>query len=133
MKYFSCALSLDFIRRTPSLNHWHEASRWRERLFFDGWLSWLNILDCGSLMALLALLALFYHICRRVGRWWQSIESYRACHRLLGLHPLLKRSTKAKEFSALDEKMSGSSYPIFIEVRVSCAPPSSISSADSCG
>jgi hypothetical protein len=122
VKYFSCVLPLDFIRRTPSLNHWHEASWWRERLFFDGWLPWLDVLDRGGLMALLALLALLYHICRRVGRWWRSIESYRPCHRLLGLHPLLKRSTKAKEFSALNKKMSGSSYPIFIEVRVSCAP-----------
>jgi hypothetical protein len=123
MEYFSCALPLDFIRRTPSLNHWHEASWRRERLFFDGWLPWLDMLNRGGLLALLALLALLYHICRRVGRWWRSVESYRACHRLLGLHPLLKRSTKAKEFSALDEKMSRSSYPIFIEVRVSCAPP----------
>jgi hypothetical protein len=81
------------------------------------------MLNRGSLMAPLALLALLYHICRRVGPWWQSVESYHACHRLLGLHPLLKRSTKAKEFSALNEKMSGSSYPMFIEVRVSCAPP----------
>jgi hypothetical protein len=70
----------------------------------------------------MALLALLYHVCRRVGRWWQSVKSYRACHRLVGLHPLLKCSTEAKEFSALDEEMSGSSYPVFIEVRVSCAP-----------
>jgi hypothetical protein len=119
MKYFSCTLPLDFICRMPSLNHWHKTSWRRERLFFDGWLPWLDMLDRGGLMALLALL---YHICRWVGRRWRSVESYRACHRLLGLHPLLKRSTKAKEFSALDEKMSGSLYPIFIEVRMSCAP-----------
>jgi hypothetical protein len=131
VEYLSCALPLDFIRWTPSLNHGHETSwRW-ECLFFDGWLPWLGVLDHGGLMTLLALL---YHICRRVGRWWWSIESYRTCHRLFGLHPLLKRSTEAKEISALNEEMSGSSYPIFIEVRVSCAPPpSSISSADSCG
>jgi hypothetical protein len=85
----------------------------------DGWLPRLDVLDRGGLMALLALL---YHVCRRVGRWWRSVESYRACHQLFGLHPFLKCSTEAKELSALDEEMSGSSYPIFIEVRVSCAP-----------
>jgi hypothetical protein len=108
---------LDFIRRAPSLNHGHEASRWRERLFFDGWLPWLDMLDRGGLMALL------YHVCWRVGRWWWSVVSYRTCHRLLGLHPLLKCSAEAKEFPALNEEMSGSSHSIFIEVRVSCAPP----------
>jgi hypothetical protein len=123
MEYLSCTLPLDFIRRAPSLNHGHEASwRW-ECFFFDGWLPWLDMLDHGGLMALMALLALLYHICRWVGQWWWSVESYRTCHWLLGLHPLLKWSIEVKEFSALDEKMSGSSYPIFIEVRVSCAPP----------
>jgi hypothetical protein len=67
-------------------------------------------------------MALLYHVCWRVRRCWWSIVSYRTCHRLLGLHPLLKCSTEVKEFSALNKEMSGSSYPIFIEVRVSCAP-----------
>jgi hypothetical protein len=118
VEYLSCALPLDLIRRTPPLNHGHEASWRRERLFFDGWLPWLDVLDHSSLMALLALL---YHICRRVGRWWRSVESYCTCHRLFSLHPLLKHSAEAKEFSALNEKMRGSSYPILIEVRLSCA------------
>jgi hypothetical protein len=117
MEYLSCPLLLDFIRRAPSLNHGHEASWWRERLFFDGWLPWLNVLDHGGLMALL------YHVCRRVRRWRWSVESYHTCHRLLGLHPLLKCSTEAKEFPALNEEMSGSLHSIFIEVRVSCASP----------
>jgi hypothetical protein len=108
------------IRRAPSLNHGHEALWRRQRLFFDGWLPWLDVLDRGGLMALLALL---YHVCRWVGRWWKSVESYRTCHRLFGFHPLLKCSTEAKELFALNEEMSASSYPIFIEVRVSCAPP----------
>jgi hypothetical protein len=117
VEYLSCTLPLDFIRRAPSLNHGHKASWWQERLFFDGWLPWLNLLDRGGLMALL------YHVCWRVRRWWWSVVSYCTCHRLLGLHPLLKCSTEAKEFPALDEEMSGSSYAIFIEVRMSCAPP----------
>jgi hypothetical protein len=117
MEYLFSTLPLDFIRRAPSLNHGHEASLWWERLFFDGWLPWLDVLDRGGLMALL------YHVCRRVRRWWWSVESYRTCHRLLGLHPLLKCSTEAKEFSALNEEMSGSSHSIFIEVCVSCASP----------
>jgi hypothetical protein len=100
VEYLSCTLPLDFIRRAPSLNHGHEASWRRECLFFDSWLPWLDVLDCGGLMALLALL---YHVCRRVGWWWRSVESYRTCHRLFGLHPLLKCSTEAKEFSALNE------------------------------
>jgi hypothetical protein len=79
VEYFSCTLPLDFIYRAPSLNHGHEISWWQECLFFDGWLPWLNVLDCGGLMALLALL---YHVCRRVGRWWRSVESYRTYHRL---------------------------------------------------
>jgi hypothetical protein len=94
-----------------------KASWWRERLFFDGWLPWLNVLDRGDLVVLL------YHVCRWVRRWWRSVESYRTCHRLLGLHPLLKCSAEAKEFPTLDEEMSGSSHSIFIEVRVSCASP----------
>jgi hypothetical protein len=36
VEYLSCTLPLDFIRRTPSLYHGHEAPWWRERLFFDG-------------------------------------------------------------------------------------------------
>jgi hypothetical protein len=98
-----------------SLNHGHEASWWREHLFFDGRLPRLDVLDRGGLVALL------YHVCWRV-RWW-SIVSYRTCHWMLGLHPLLKCSTEAKEFPALNEEMSGSSDPIFVEVRVSCARP----------
>jgi hypothetical protein len=110
-------LLLDFVRRAPSLNHGHESSWWRERLFFVGWLSWLAMLDCSGLVALLD------HIRWRIRwRWW-SVVSYRTGHRLLGLHPLLKRSTEMKEFSALDEEVSGSSNAILVEVRVSCAPP----------
>jgi hypothetical protein len=117
MEYLPCTLPLDFVRRAPSLNHGHKASWWQEHLFFDGWLPWLDLLDRGGLMALL------YHICWRVRWWWWSVVSYRTCHRLLGLHPLLKCSTEAKEFSALNEEMSGSSYPILIEVCVSSASP----------
>jgi hypothetical protein len=117
VEYLSCALPLDFIRRAPSLDHGHEASWWREHLFFDGWLPWLDLLDRGGLVALL------YHVCRRVRQWWWSVVSYRTCHRLLRLHPLLKCSTEAKEFPALNEEMIGSSHSIFIDVGLSCAPP----------
>jgi hypothetical protein len=117
VKDLSCALPLDFIHRAPSLDHGHEASWWQERLFFDGWLPWLDLLDRGGLVALL------YHVCRRVRWWWWSIVSYRTCHRLLCLHPLLKCLTEAKEFPALNEEMSGSSHSIFVDVDVSCAPP----------
>jgi hypothetical protein len=117
MENLPCALPLDFVRRTPSLNHGHESSWWQERLLFDSWLPWLDMLDCSSLVALL------YHVRWRI-RWWRwGIVSYRTGHRLLGLHPLLKCLTEAKEFLALDEEMSGSSDSIFIEVCVSCAPP----------
>jgi hypothetical protein len=64
-----------------------------------------------------------YHARWRIRRWWWSVVSYRTYHRLLGLHPLLKCSTEAKEFPAFNKEMSGSSDPIFIEVRVSCSPP----------
>jgi hypothetical protein len=117
VEYLSCTLPLDFIHRAPSLYHGHETSWWRERLFFSGWLPWLDVLDRGGLVALL------YHVCRWVRRWWWSVVSYHTCHQLLGLHPLLKCSTKAKEFPALYEEMSGSPHSIFIEVRVSCASP----------
>jgi hypothetical protein len=117
VKYFSCALPLDFIRRAPSLDHGHEASWWRERLLFDGWLPWLDLLDRGGLVALL------YHVCQWVRWWWWSVVNYRTCHQLLHLHPLLKCSTEAKEFHALNEEMSGSSHSIFVDVGVSCAPP----------
>jgi hypothetical protein len=110
-------LPLDFVHRAPSLNHGHETSWWWECLLFDGWLPWLDMLDCGGLVALL------YHVRWRIRQWWWSFVSYRTCHRLLGLHPLLKCSTEAKEFPTLNEEMSGSSDPIFIEVRVSCVPP----------
>jgi hypothetical protein len=117
MEDLPCTLPLDFVRRVPSLNHGHESSWWWKRLFFDSWLPWLDMLDCSGLVALL------YHARWRIRRWCWSIVSYHTGHRLLSLHPLLKCWTKAKEFPALDEKMSGSSDFIFIEVRVSCAPP----------
>jgi hypothetical protein len=116
VKDLSCALLLDFIRRAPSLDHGHEASWWRECLFFDGWLSWLDLLDRGGLVALL------YHVCRRVRWWWWSIVSYRTYHRLLRLHPFLKCSAKAQEFPAFHEEMSRSSHSIFVDEGVSCAP-----------
>jgi hypothetical protein len=117
VKNLPCTLPLDFVRRAPSLNHGHKSSWWRERLLFDSWLPWLDMLDCSSLVALL------YHASWWI-RWWRwSVVSYRTGHWLLGLHPLLKRSTEMKEFPALDEEMSGPSDSIFIEVRVSCAPP----------
>jgi hypothetical protein len=47
VEYFSCTLPLNFICRPPSLDHGHETSWWRERLFFDGWLPWLDVLDRG--------------------------------------------------------------------------------------
>jgi hypothetical protein len=119
MEYFSCVLPLNFIRRVPSLDHGHETLWWRELLFFDGWLPWLDVLDRGSLMALLTLL---HHVRRWVRWWWRSVESYHACYRLVGLHPLLKSSTETEEFPALDEEMCRSSDSIFIEVRVPCAP-----------
>jgi hypothetical protein len=83
---------------------------------FVSWLLWLAVLDCSGLVTLLD------HIHRRI-RWrrW-SVVSYRASHWLLGLHPLLKRSTEAKEFPALNEEMCRSLDAIFIEVSVPCAP-----------
>jgi hypothetical protein len=116
VKDLSCALPLDLIRRASSLDHGHEASWWWERLFFDDWLSWLDLLDRGGLVALL------YHVCQRVRWWWWSVVSYRTYHRLLCLHPLLKCSTKAKEFPALDEEMSRFSHSILVDVGVPCAP-----------
>jgi hypothetical protein len=111
-----CALPLDFVRRAPSLNHGHESSWWWECLLFIGGLPWLAVLDRSGLVALLD------HVCWWIRwRWW-GIVSYRTGHRLLGLHSLLKRSIEMKEFSALDEKVSGSANSIFIEVRVPCAP-----------
>jgi hypothetical protein len=117
MENLPCTLPLNFVRRAPSLNHGHESSWWRECLLFDSWLPWLDMLDCSSLVALL------HHARWRIRRWWWSVVSYRIGHRLLSLHPFLKCSTEAKEFPALDEEMSGSSDSIFIEVRMSCAPP----------
>jgi hypothetical protein len=115
MKKLACALPLNLIRQASSLDHGHKAPWWRERLFFDGWLPWLTLLDHGGLMALL------HHVRQRI-RWclW-SIVSYRTCHRLLCLHPFLKCSTEAKEFPALNEEMSRSSHSILVEVDVPCA------------
>jgi hypothetical protein len=116
VKDLSSALPLNLICQASSLDHGHKASWWQERLFFDGWLSWLDLLDRGGLMALL------HHVCRWVRWGWWSVVSYRACHRLLYLHPLLKCLTKAKEFPALDEKMGRYSHSIFVDVGVPCAP-----------
>jgi hypothetical protein len=109
-------LPLDFVHRAPSLNHGHESSWWRERLLFVSWLPWLALLDCSGLVTLLD------HVCWWIRRWWWSVVSYRTGHRLLGRHSLLKRLTETKEFSALDEEVSGSLNSIFVEVRVPCAP-----------
>jgi hypothetical protein len=106
----------DLIHWASSLDHGHEASWWWECLFFDDWLSWLDLLDHGGLVALL------HHVCRWVRWWWWSIVSYRTCHRLLCSHPLLKCLTKAKEFSALDEEMSRSLHSIFVDLGVPYAP-----------
>jgi hypothetical protein len=57
VKNFSAALPLNPIRRASSLDHRYETSWWREHFFFDGWLSRLDMLDRGSLMALL------HHVC----------------------------------------------------------------------
>jgi hypothetical protein len=116
MKNLSCTLPLNFVRRALSLNHGHESSWWQECLFFGNWLPWLAMLDCSSLVALL------HHVRWRIRRRRWSVVSYRAGHRLLGLHPFLKCSTEMKEFPALDEEMCRSSDTIFIEVRVPCAP-----------
>jgi hypothetical protein len=99
VEHFPCALPLDFVRRTPSLNHGHESSWWRERLLFVSWLPWLTVLDCSSLMTLLD------YVCWRIRQRRWSIVSYRASHWLLGLHPLLECSTEAKEFPALNKEM----------------------------
>jgi hypothetical protein len=115
VEHFSCALPLDFIHWAPSLNHGHETSWWWKLFFLVGQLSRIDMLNHGGLMALL------YDVWWRVRWWGWSVESYRTCHRLLGLHPLLECSTETKEFPALYEEMSGSSYSILIEVRVSCA------------
>jgi hypothetical protein len=53
-----------------------------------------------------------------VRRWWWSVEGYCPCHWLLGAHPFLKCLVETKEFSALDEKVRGSSYSILVEVRM---------------
>jgi hypothetical protein len=51
VKDLTCALPLNLIHRASSLDHGHEAPWWREHLFFDGWLPWLDLLDRGGLMA----------------------------------------------------------------------------------
>jgi hypothetical protein len=116
MKNLSCTLPLNLVRWASSLNHGHESSRWWECLFFGSWLPWLAMLDCSSLVALL------HHVHWWIRRWLWSVVSYRASHRLLGLHSFLNYSTETKEFPALDEDMRRSSDVIFIEVRVPCAP-----------
>jgi hypothetical protein len=71
VKHFSCAFSLNFIRRTPPLDHGHETS-WRRELFFlVGRLSLLDLLDRGGLVALL------YDVCWWVQRRWWSVVGYR--------------------------------------------------------
>jgi hypothetical protein len=117
VKDLSCALPLNPIHRTSSLDHGHKSPWWQEHLFFDGWLLWLDLLDRGGLVALL------HHVRRRVRWCWWTIVSYHTCHRLLCLHPFLKCSTKAKEFPALNEEMSRSLHSIFVDVGVPCAPP----------
>jgi hypothetical protein len=112
VEYFSCTLSLNFIRRAPPLNHGHEASWWRELFFFVGRLSRLNVLDRGGLVALL------YDVRWRVRWWWRSVKGYRPRHWLLGAHSLLKCPIETKEFSALDEEVCGSLYSILVEVRM---------------
>jgi hypothetical protein len=88
VKHFSCALSLNLIRRATPLNHGHKTS-WRRELFFlIGRLSLFDLLDRGGLMALL------YDVCWWI-RWWQwSVVGYRPCHWLLDAHPLLKCSVE---------------------------------------
>jgi hypothetical protein len=67
VKHFSCAFSLNFIRRAPPLNHGHETSWWREFFFLVGRLSLFDVLDRGGLVALL------YNVCWWVRRWWGAL------------------------------------------------------------
>jgi hypothetical protein len=97
------------------MNHGHETSWWRELFFLIGWLSRLDFLNRGGLVALL------YDVRRRVRRWGWSVEGYRACHWLLDAHPLLKCPVEMKEFSALDEEVRRPSYSILVEVCMSWA------------
>jgi hypothetical protein len=53
VKNLSAMLPLNPICRASSLDHRHETSWRRERFFFDGWLSRLDVLNRGCLVALL--------------------------------------------------------------------------------
>jgi hypothetical protein len=115
VKHFSCALPLDFIRRAPSLNHGHETSWWQKLLFLIGRLSWLDLLNRGSMVALL------YNVLWWVRWWGRSVEGYGARHWQFGAHPLLKCPVETKEFSALDKEVRGHSYSVLVKVRMSWA------------
>jgi hypothetical protein len=112
VEHFSRALSPDFVRRTPPLNHGHEASWWRELFLLVGRLSLLGLLDHSGLMALL------YDVCWWVRRWRWSIIGYRPCHWLLDVHPLLKCPVETKELPALDEEVCRFSYSVLVEIRM---------------
>jgi hypothetical protein len=97
---FSSVFPLDTVCQTSPLDHWHKTTWWWKWFFFDYRLLRLDdMLDCGGLMALL------HHVRWRIWWLWWCIISHSTCDRLLGSHILLKRLTKPKDFSALDEEM----------------------------
>jgi hypothetical protein len=116
VKDFSAALPLNPIRRASSLDHRYKTSRWWERFFFDDWLSRLDMLDRGSLMALL------HHVCWWVRRWRRHVIGHATCDRLLGPHPVLESLTESEELPALDKEMRRFLPPVLVDVGVPGTP-----------
>jgi hypothetical protein len=116
VKDLSTTLPLNPICRASSLDHRHETSWRRERFFFDGRLSRLDMLNHGCLVALL------HHVRWWVRRWRRCVVGHASCDRLLGLHLVLKSSTEPKELPALDKEMRGFSPPILVDVGVPGTP-----------
>jgi hypothetical protein len=116
MENLSATLPLNPIRWASSLDHRYKTS-WRWECFFiDGWLSQLDMLDRGGLMALL------HHVCWWVRRWRRCVVGHATCDRLLGPHPVLKSLTKPKELPALDKEMRRFLPPVLVDVGVPGTP-----------
>jgi hypothetical protein len=116
MKNLSATFPLNPICRASSLDHRYETSWRRERFFFGGWLSRLDVLNHSFLVALL------HHICWRVRRWRRRVVGYATCNWLLGPHLVLNSLTEPKEFPALDKGVRGFSPPVLVDVGVSGTP-----------
>jgi hypothetical protein len=116
VKNLSATLPLNPICWASSLDHRHETSWWREHFFFDGWLSWLDVLNRGCLVALL------HHVRWRVRRWRRRVVGHATCDQLVGPHLVLKSLTEPKELPALDKEVRGFLPPILVDVGVPGTP-----------